>query len=160
MDTEKSFSTERFENMDKNYKDFLDNIIVVKIKSFNEQMEKLNLIEDLINKKFGLVIVDSFTNYYRYEMQKDKYKEINLKAINVLRKLRHVSKEIPVILTSQVYADLKNKNSNLVIGGNMIKNFSDCIIELEKEPKRKIKMLKPENKDNLLEIKNEGVCLI
>ena len=71
-----------------------------------------------------------------------------------LRKLKEISKEIPIIINNQVYSDV-NGNVNIV-GGDMLRNWSDTVIKLEKNP-RKLKVEKPEKKEFLFEIKENGI---
>ena len=40
-------------------------------------------------------------------------------------------KNIPVLITNQVYADFKNKNNVKMVGGDILKYGSKCLIELK-----------------------------
>ena len=98
-------------------------------------------------------MLDTFGVYYRLKLQKEGYVVANEFAIKILRKLKHISKTIPVILINQVY---ENEKGSIALGGQMIKNFSNYILEFSKEP-RKIKMIKPLEKEFSFEIKAEGI---
>ena len=41
-------------------------------------------------------------------------------------------KEIPVLITNQVYANFEDRNQVNMIGGDVIKYISKCILELKK----------------------------
>ncbi|MBA3064080.1 DNA repair and recombination protein RadB [Candidatus Woesearchaeota archaeon] len=162
MDTENGFSVERLKQLSgKDFEKVLHNIIIFSIKSFSEQQEKMEKIKLLVGTgKICLVIVDTIGSKYRVKLNEDAYKAN--KAIDLqLRTLADITRQgIPVILTEQVYDNLTNGQINLV-GGNMLKNWSKCLIELEKiNSKRKAIIRKHESltsKDVLFEIKEKGI---
>ena len=158
VDTESSFAVDRIKQMDTNYEKLLENIMVIKVKNFEDQENKFKFVEELVTGKFNCLIIDSLTNHYRYDIRNNDYRETNLKLIGMLRRIKHVSEKVPVVLTSQVYANMENKGSSS-LGGNMLKNFCKTIIEMEKEPKRNMKMLKPKEKNSLFVIRDEGLVL-
>ena len=142
--------------MNIDYEKNLKNIIKIPIKNFEEQYSRLIKLDKLINKNIGLIVIDSFSMFYRKEVQGNN-KEINLKAVECLRSLKHICREnILVLVTSQVS---ENENGITPVGGKMIKNISDNILELKIKP-RKIIFKKPVEKENKFEIKNEGVSLV
>lgn len=155
LDTENSFSLDRIKQIKLDYNKYLENIFVININSFEELDKKLEFFETISNR-FSLVILDTFGIYYRLKLQKEGYSVANDFAVRILRKLKHISKEIPVLLLNQVYG---NEDGNISLGGQMIKNFSDYIFEFEKEP-RKIKMVKPLEKEFLFNIENKGIVNI
>ena len=63
IDTENGFSLERFKQLAPDFEKILDNIIVIKVKNLNDQIEKLESIKNL--KNISLIIVDSIGRYYR-----------------------------------------------------------------------------------------------
>ena len=154
LDTEHSFSLDRIKQMKVDHGKHLENIFVVNLNSFEELDKKLEFFETISNK-FSLLVLDTFGIYYRLKLQKEGYSIANDYAVRILRKLKHISKEIPVLLLNQVY---ENEKGNISLGGQMIKNFSDYIFEFEKEP-RKIKMSKPLEKEFLFNIENKGIML-
>ena len=148
VDTENGFSLERLKQLTRDFKDILKNIILVKPKTFEEQEKViLNL------PKASLIIIDTISQFYRMKLKEDNYLT-NKSLDKQLRKLKEISKEIPIIINNQVYSDI-NGNVNIV-GGDMLRNWSDTIIKLEKNP-RKLKVEKPEKKEFLFEIKEEGI---
>ena len=68
--------------------------------------------------------------------------------------LKNIAKNIPVIITSQVYSGFEN--NIMPVGRDVLIGLSDTLIKLEKNP-RKIIMKKPENKEIKFEIVNEGI---
>lgn len=148
VDTENGFSLERLKQLTPNFKDILKNIILVRPKTFEEQEKViLNL------PKASLIIIDTISQFYRMKLKEDNYLT-NKSLDRQLRKLKEISKETPVIINNQVYSDI-NGNVNIV-GGDMLKNWSDTVIKLEKNP-RKLKVEKPEKREFLFEIKEEGL---
>jgi len=140
--------------MDPECSSYLDHFLVVNLKDLLELDSKLERFEKMVDK-FDLVVLDNIGLYYRIGL-KDNYVVTNSIIVRILRKLRHMSEKIPVIIISQVYEMDEGKK---VLGGKMIQNFSDSILELNKEP-RKIKMLKPEEKEFLFKIEDEGLVKI
>ncbi len=155
FDTEKSFSIDRIKLMDKDYEKILENIMVISIKSFDDQIEKLQQVEELVKKgNFNYVVMDSFGFFYRHGLHNQDYTEVNEKAVLMLRSLKHVvDLGVPVLVTNQVYSDQEGKVKT--VGGNMIRNFSDLIMELELDP-RKIIYHKPEENEINFKIDNSG----
>jgi len=162
VDTENGFSVERLKQLsDENFEKVLHNTIIFSIKSFSEQQEKMEKIKLLVdNGKISLVIVDTIGSKYRVNLNDDAYKA-NKSMDMQLRTLTDITRQgVPVILTEQVYDNLTNGQINLV-GGNMLRNWSKCLIELEKiNSKRKAIIRKHEsltNKEVLFEIKEKGI---
>ena len=158
LDTEKSFAIDRIKLMNSEYEKLLENIMVVNIKSFDDQAAKLNEIENLVEKgKFNYLIVDSFGNFYRHALHSHDYPDVNEKAVLMLRNLKHVvDRGIPVLITNQVYET--QEGGIKTIGGTMIRNFSDVILELGLEP-RKIIIHKPEEESVNFKIDDSGFVL-
>ena len=148
VDTENGFSLERLKQLTPDFKDILKNIIIVRPKTFEEQEKViLNL------PKASLIIIDTISQFYRIKLKEDNYLT-NKSLDKQLRKLKEISKETPIIINNQVYSDI---NGNVkIVGGDMLRNWSDTVIKLEKNP-RKLKVEKPEKKEFLFEIKEEGI---
>jgi RecA/RadA recombinase len=156
IDTENGFNFERFKQISQdNYKNCLKNILLFKIKDFNEQFKIIKNLENIGN--ISLVVIDTIGFYYRLELKND-FKFANNKMSDILKILNLLSKKnVKIFLTNQVYNNF-NTNNLESVGGNLIKKFCNFIIKLEKNP-RKIVM---ENTkiEYSFEIKNEGVKLI
>ena len=156
LDTEKGFSLERFEQMGgEDWEKHLEHVMVINIKDFKEQYERVNKVIPHV-KGFGLIIVDTIGNLYRKDARKD-VKAANRLMDRQLRFLFEISKEVPVILTNQVY-DKMDSNEKVSVGGNMVLKWCKKIFELNKEP-REIVMHKPENKKDSFTIIDSGIVL-
>tara|TARA_Y100000310_G_scaffold159627_1_gene159287 strand:+ start:48979 stop:49614 length:636 start_codon:yes stop_codon:yes gene_type:complete len=157
LDIENSFSLERFEQLAKeDYKKYLDNLILLRIKNFKEQSLKIKELKKLIEKgNFSLIVVDTIGVYYR-RLVKSKKDLANNMLVSQLKNLKELSNETPVLITNQVYSKL-DVNEELMVGHNNIERFANCLIELDKNDNRKIKLIKPVKKDMLFEIKDEGM---
>ena len=101
----------------------------------------------------------------------DKIKEINREVAKQMRALAEISRKqnIPVIITNQVYSEFvsdeefKNQTERKtnIVGGDLFKYWSKCIIELKNlNGKRKAVLLKhrsmPEKEFGFI-IRNEGI---
>lgn len=180
IDTEGGFSVERIKQIvGENYEDYLKNIILLEPVNFKEEKEIFEKILDKIKKEhINLIIVDSMAMLYRLELgdavkskQDEKIKEVNREVARQMRILAEIArkKKIPVIITNQVYNEfvpqdeLKKgieRNTNIV-GGDLMKYWSKCIIELKNDRgKRKAILLKhrslPEKEMSFI-IKNKGI---
>jgi len=156
IDTENGFSLERFNQLTNNNEKLLDNLIVIKVKSFEDQLKRIESIKQL--KNISLVIVDSIGKFYRSKV-KENHKDVNNEFVAMLNSLREISKDnIPIIITNQIYESIE-KNKVVPLGGRMIINFCKKIIELENKP-RKLIQIKPEKKEMLFEIVKEGIKII
>jgi len=166
IDTEGGFSIERFKQIDPDYEKTLKNIITLKLTSFSEQQDTFAKIEEIINEKIGMIIIDSIAMLYRYEIGKGDYSEVN-KALGLqLSSLVCIArkKDIPSVLTSQVYADFDNPGSVKLLGGDILKYTSKCLIELKKGKNSRLAIIKKhrsieENKELEFKIKKEGISL-
>jgi DNA repair protein RadB len=157
LDTEEGFSTKRIEQMGKNI-DFLENIFVLKSLDFDEQSKNMKKIRDMFgNGKISLVVVDTLSMHYRLELRKDSFKA-NKRLAYQLDILKNISKKIPIIITNQVYTNVETNKVSMV-GGKMVYDYGDKIISLEKEPERKICLIKPYEKSSCFEICDSGFLL-
>lgn len=157
IDTENGFNFERFKQISQeNYESCLKNILLFKVKDFEEQIKIIKNLGDI--KKINLIIIDSIGVHYRRE-SKININVLNKKFIEMFKELRLLNKKgVNVFLTNQVYRNFKeNKLEN--VGGKTVKNFSKVLIRLEKNPRRIIKE-KPSNIEYLFEIKDGGIKII
>ena len=113
-----------------------------------------------------MIIVDSIAMLYRLEMGRtDDVYEINRDLglqigylIEIARK-----KNIPVLITNQVYSSFDEREKVNMVGGDLLKYGSKCLIELQKlhSCKRRAVLRKhrslPEKTEVLFEIVNEGI---
>ncbi len=137
VDTEGSFSLERLKQIALDYKKILNYFIFLKPTNFNEQKKSFEKLKDIINDKIGLIVVDTIAMLYRLELGKaeDVY-EVNRELGKQLSYLAEISrkKNILVLITNQVYADFEDKNKVNIVGGDILKYSSKCLIELQITP--------------------------
>lgn len=133
IDTEGGFSVERLKQIADDYEKILDNVIFLKPVSFEEQKNAFEKLRRLVNDKIGLIIVDSLSMLYRLEIGKTKdVYDVNRELGLQLSYLSEIArlKNIPVLITNQVYADFENKDGVKIVGGDLLKYGSKCMIEL------------------------------
>ena len=170
IDTENNFSIERFRQMCSaiklNYAKLLNNIVFLKPASFEEQKKTFEKLRDHINDKIGIIIFDSVAMLYRLELgsAEDVY-ETNRELGKQLAYLKEIAskKQIPVLITNQVYADFEEKDKVNIVGGDLLKYGSKCLMELQITPSgnRRIIMIKhrhiPANREITFKIVEGGI---
>ena len=137
IDTEGGFSIERAKQLFSNsYKLRLSNILISKPTSFSKQKKLFDgLVEKAEKVNPNLIVVDSISMLYRLELGEKEAYEVNkelARQLGILRKISH-EKKIPILLTNQVYADFHRKGDVKMVGGDLMKYTSKCIIKLEME---------------------------
>jgi DNA repair protein RadB len=183
IDTEGGFSVERVKQVIKdsteNLEDVLKNILLLEPTSFEEQKKDFSKLLELVKKEHvNLIIVDGMAMLYRLELgdalkEKDdkKIKEVNREVAKQMRILSEISRkqQIPILITNQVYGVFLSEDEwkkgveremNLV-GGDLFKYWSKCIIELKSNNgKRKAVLLKHRSlpqKEMSFEITEKGI---
>jgi|APSaa5957512576_1039674.scaffolds.fasta_scaffold60719_2 DNA repair protein RadB len=179
IDTEGSFSLDRINQITLGLPEFvLKNIVLLNPTDFKEQKKDiLQILKQSQSENIGLIIVDSITMLYRLELAEARKKdlsyiqEVNTHLAEQMKALHEIArkKEIPVLITGQVYNDFlseedwlagKQANTN-VVGGDILKYWSKCIIELQNNNSKKHAIIQkhrslPVKKLNF-EIVNEGI---
>ncbi|TKJ17366.1 DNA repair and recombination protein RadB [Candidatus Woesearchaeota archaeon B3_Woes] len=137
IDTENSFSIERLKQIAPDYKKILDNIVFLKPISFEEQKKDFEKLKDLVNDKIGLIVVDTIAMLYRLELgQNEEVYDVNRtlgKQISFLSEIAR-KKNIPILITNQVYSNFEDKGKVNIVGGDILKYGSKCLIELQITP--------------------------
>lgn len=175
IDTEGGFSIDRFKQIS-GEEESLSNILILKPTNFEEQKKAFDTLLKTIktNTNVSLIIVDSMTMLYRLELSEkegNKIKEMNSELSRQLRTLAEIArnKNIPIIITNQIYYSFlseeefqsgKQRDANMV-GGDVLKYWSKCLIELQNNnSRRKIILRKhrslPEKEMEFL-IDNKGI---
>ena len=134
VDTEGGFSLERLKQLTPHYKEILDKIIFFRPVSFEEQKRSFERLKGVIDDKIGLVVIDSISMLYRLELGKsDNVYGINRELGQQIAYLNEITRKkgITVLITNQVYADFDNKNNVNMVGGDILKYGSKCLIELK-----------------------------
>lgn len=180
IDTEGGFSVERIKQIvGDNYKEYLGNIILYQPTSFEEQKKLfLKLLEQIKKWNIKLIIIDSIAMLYRLELgdaiqskEDSKIKDVNREVANQMKILAEISRKqkIPILISNQVYSAFLSEEEwrkgaerqTNIVGGDLFKYWSKCIIELKLDKgKRKAVLIKhrslPE-KEFGFEIKNDGI---
>ena len=141
VDSEGGFSLERLKqiasHINNDYKKILDNIIFLRPTSFADQKKSFEKLKDIVNDKIGLIVVDTIAMLYRLELGKseDVY-EVNRELSKQISYLTEIARnrKIPVLITNQVYSDFENKDKVNIVGGDILKYSSKCLIELQITP--------------------------
>ena len=132
IDTE-GVSVERLKQLGADSK-VLENVMFLRPTTFTEQKEAFEKLKNVINGDIGLVVVDTISMLYRLEMGKviGVY-NVNKELGTQMGYLNEIArkKNIPVIITNQVYADFENRNRVNIVGGDLLKYGSKCMIELQ-----------------------------
>lgn len=137
IDTEGSFSLDRLRQIALDYKKILGRMIFLRPTRFEEQKKDFEKLKDIVNDKIGLIIVDTIAMLYRIELgtSEDVY-EVNRELGKQLSYLSEIARkrQIPVLVTNQVYSDFENKDKIKIVGGDLLKYGSKCLIELQITP--------------------------
>lgn len=159
IDTTKGFSASRINQLN-NPENALDNMFLLKPKNFYEQKIMIENLKENINKDIGLIIIDTLTYFYRLELAKDvdMINKVLASQLNCLKEIA-MKNDIPIIITNQIYDDLKTKDNVKMIGGQILKIRSNCIMELKNyKAFKKVIMKKPANEKELLfKIEEKGI---
>jgi DNA repair protein RadB len=170
MDTEGGFSVERVKQLaGENTGEVLKNILLLKPTNFAEQKRAFEELLKNLKDEISLIVVDGMTILYRLDFAEARNKErkddsemrrINSELARQLRALAEIARKrnIPVIVTNQVY---KWDDSMKMVGGDILKYWGKCLIELANENGKRTAYLRkhrslPE-KEIEFEIRNEGV---
>ncbi|WP_406662620.1 DNA repair and recombination protein RadB [Methanolobus sp. ZRKC3] len=165
IDTE-AISPHRFKQIaGENAKEIAQHIIIFEPHSFEEQYAATKEIEKLISDKIGLIIVDSATAFYRFELdQEDSSIRTRRELSNQIGFLHGIARKhnLVVVITNQVYSDVVTGKVK-PIGGTGIEHISKTILQFEKigEGTRRAKLWKhrsiPEGRTCEFTITNEGI---
>lgn len=155
VDTEGGFSVERVKQIvGEGWEKVLENILILSPTDFSEQKDSfIQLNKYLRDGQIGMVVVDSIAMLYRLEMggaSDERVSEINSDISTQMKDLVAIARkrEIPVIVTNQVYFeflkdfDMGRERKMGVVGGDLFRYWSKCIIELRNRRGRRAKLLK------------------
>ena len=134
IDTEGGFSTIRVKQIYPDYKKILANMVFLKPVSFKGQKKAFEKLKELVNSDIGLIIVDTISMLYRLELgTSEEVYEVNRDLGKQIAYLSEISrkKDIPVLITNQVYANFDEKGKVNMVGGDILKYGSKCILELQ-----------------------------
>jgi DNA repair protein RadB len=180
VDTEGGFSIDRVKQIvGEDYEKILENIFIFNPTNFEEQKKVfVSLLEKIKKEHVNLIVVDGMAMLYRLEIgdaiksdDGEKIREVNREVAKQMRTLNEIARkqEIPVIITNQVYTEFLSEEewksgverTTNIVGGDLFKYWSKCIIELKNNSgKRRAILLKHRSlpqKEFEFEIKNKGI---
>jgi len=180
IDTEGGFSSERVEQIiGEEYEKVLENIFLLKPTNFEEQKKAFTKLLNQIKKEHvSLIVIDGMAMLYRLELgdavkskNYENIKKVNQEISKQMRALAEIvrKQQIPIIITNQVYGSFLSEEDwkkgvereMNIVGGDLFKYWSKCIIELKNDKgKKKAVLLKHRSlpqKEMSFEIRNKGV---
>jgi len=182
VDTEGGFSIDRVKQIvGENSEEILKNIFLLEPTSFEEQKKCFTTLLNTIKKEHvSLIVIDGMAMLYRLELgdainleedREKKIKEVNREVAKQMRVLAEISRKqkIPIVITNQVYGGFLSEEDwrkgvereMNIVGGDLFKYWSKCIIELKNiNGKKKAVLLKHrsmQNKELSFEIRDKGV---
>ena len=162
IDTEGGCSVDRIKQIvGEDYEKVLENILLLEPVNFEEQKKCfLKLLDNVKKNHVSLIVVDGMAMLYRLELgdaikskQSDSIKKVNSEIAKQMRSLAEIARKqkIPIIITNQVYGGFLSEDDwkkgvereMNIVGGDLMKYWSKCIIELKKSgARRKAVLLK------------------
>lgn len=137
IDTENNFSFERLGQLTKN-EEILKKIIFFRPENWAEQVNIIKKLEDTIEKeKIKFIIVDSLVALYRLEINQENFSDINRQLATQYSLLSKIAREknIPVLVTNQVYSTGSGKEDIEMTSKTIARYWSKALIELQKTDK-------------------------
>ncbi len=133
IDTE-GISVERFDQIAGGDSELISkDIIIYEPTGFDQQYSVIREIDKIIEGNVGVVILDSATLFYRYELEDERSislkRELAHQAANLLGLARKY--DVAVVITNQIYTDI-DTNELQPVGGMMIEHLSKVIVQLLK----------------------------
>ncbi len=138
IDTEGGYSVERLKQLAHDYQHVLERILFFRPTTFSEQVALFPKLQKLANVKIGLIVIDSISMLYRLELHDDprKINQALGKQLAVLTAIAR-QKDIPILVTNQVYSIFDEREKVQMVGGDLLKYGSKCILELQIVPGNK-----------------------
>lgn len=165
IDTE-GLSPLRFKQIaGENAKEIARSVIIYEPLSFEEQYAAVKEIEKIAGENIGLVILDSATSFYRFELE-DEESGIRSRRelMNQIGFLHALARKhgFVVLITNQVYSDI-NLGGVRPLGGTSLEHISKTILQFERtgEGVRRAIMIKhrsrPEGSSCAFRITGDGL---
>lgn len=133
IDTE-SLSPKRFKQIaGDDYKKIAKNVMMYDVFNFDEQYTAIKDIQKLTDENIGLVVVDSATSLYRFELDSDDSDIQRRRELSNQVGYLHVlarKYQFPVVITNQVYTNTTS-GEMMSLGGNIVKHLSKAIVQFE-----------------------------
>jgi DNA repair protein RadB len=133
LDTE-GLSLERYRQIcGDDYESVLKSTLVFEAHSFDDQERMVDRAIKLAegNVDVGMIVIDSISMYYRLTSREDKgeRKSLTSQSLKLLGVAR--GKDIPVLITSQVYTDVETGTFE-PLGGHSLMHNAKALLKLEK----------------------------
>ena len=134
VDTEGGIAVERIKQISDRWEEVLGRIMFFSPLNFEQQKEVFENLRGVVDESVGMIVVDSISMLYRLELgRSEEVYEVNSslgKQIAFLVEIAR-SRKIPVLITNQVYADFDNRDKVKMVGGDLLKYGSKCLIEVQ-----------------------------
>ncbi|MFT4313006.1 MAG: DNA repair and recombination protein RadB [Candidatus Woesearchaeota archaeon] len=169
VDTEGSFSVSRAEQILPDFEKYANNVLFLRPFNFDDQKKAFAKLQQTIQEEpedYHIIIIDSIAMLYRLEVGKTlDVSFVNKELAIQLGLLTEITRkyDIPILITNQVYADFERKDLVKMVGGDLLKYTSKCLIELKKGHKgvRVAKLIKHrslgEGKEVAFQIVQKGI---
>lgn len=139
VDTESGLSVRRLRQISDEPEMVLENTMVLQPASLEEQGAAFEQLKNTMSDSVNLVIVDSIAMLYRLDVAKnDDIQETNQQLAEQIANLIRIARDegTPVLITNQVYSSFDDGDDEVnLVGGDILKYGSKCLIELQKEGK-------------------------
>jgi len=145
IDTE-GFSVDRFKQVaGADAREMATKIVVFEPFNLEQQQVAIRDSSKIVNKDFGLLMVDSATALYRAALEGDDNRSIHRSLASQLGDLQEIARRyrIPVVITNQVYLEIESGNLR-PLGGMAMSHACKTVIALENlsEGRRKARLMK------------------
>lgn len=134
IDSEGGFSVERIKQLSPDFREVLDRVLILNPVNFDEQKRVFEKLTKLVTDKVCLIILDSVAMLYRLEIGKTKNVHeankdlgVQIAFLTEIARKRH----IPILVTNQVYSDFEDKDKTFMVGGDILRYGSKCLLELQ-----------------------------
>lgn len=135
IDSEGGIAVERIKQISADYERVLNNIIFFNPVTFTEQNDIFEKVKSMVSEQIGMIVVDSISMLYRLELgRSEEVYEVNSALGRQIAYLVEIArrKKIPVLITNQVYADFDHRDEVKMVGGDLLKYGSKCLLELKR----------------------------
>tara|TARA_Y100000310_G_scaffold345226_1_gene462881 strand:+ start:2713 stop:3384 length:672 start_codon:yes stop_codon:yes gene_type:complete len=165
IDTEGGIAIERIKQLTTKSEEVLKNLIFFSPLNFEEQKQIFATLKNMINDTIGMIVCDSISMLYRLELgRSEEVYEVNSNLGKQIACLVEIARKrkIPVLITNQVYSDFDNRDQVKMVGGDLLKYGSKCLIEVKKLHTGRGLILRkhrslPEGKELKFNIIEEGI---
>ena len=161
IDTE-GLSYDRLSQVFAGHEDAMKNLLIFQVHSFEEQSDRIGKIVKLAaNGTISLVVIDSLTMFYRLNYDDNVARNDFIRQTETLLNTAR-QYDIPILITSQVYANLSSGGVEF-LGGHALHHNAKTIIRLDKrnEGRRAAVIMKhrslPEGRSAMYRITETGI---